>query len=151
MALDAGEPRNRQVTELEGYMRETRAAVNAISGSGNVGVTELEIALAATTLSVGTELDDFSIEVIILTAAAAVVITNIYLGVEGMIKIFVCQDANVSFTDGPKLTGQLYLDQGPLSDFDMGLNDILAIVNVGGDGAAEHGWWQELFRKESVR
>ncbi len=152
MALNANEPVNRTVAELEGYQRETRAAVNAISGSGGVGVTTVELGAGVTSITVGTEIGDASFQVVILTAAAAAILETILGGSNGQVIVFVCLDNNVSFTDGPRLTGQMYLDQLPaLSDFDADVGDVLSLVNVGGDGGATYGYWEELYRKVSVR
>ena len=152
MTLNASEPVNRMVEELEGFMRETRAAVNAISGSGGVGVTTVEITAGATSITVGTEIGNASLQVVIITAAAAATLTHILGGTNGQIIVFICQDAFIRFTDGPKLTGQLFLDQLPaLSTFTCALDDVLVLVNVGGDGGATYGWWEELLRKVSVR
>ncbi len=152
MTIDASEPTGKQVSELESYIRRNAAAINSISGSGNVGVTTVELGAGVTSITVGTEIGDFSLGIVVVTAAAAATIATILGGANGQIVIFVFQDTNVSFTDGPKLTGQIFLDQLPaLSDFDGALDDVLALVNIGGDGGATYGWWEELYRKVSVR
>ena len=54
MTLNVNEPSDQAlVSELPGYIREDRAAINAVSGSGNVGNTELEVTAGATSLTVG--------------------------------------------------------------------------------------------------
>ena len=150
MTLNVNEPTDqRMVSELPGYIRATRSAVNSISvGSGGIESNEVEVAAGATGLTIGTELSDAGIESVILTGEApAIVLATILGGTEGQIKIFVCQDANVSFTDGPKVLGNFYLNQLPaLGDFDGQLDDVFAIMNVGGDGSAVPGYWHEIWR-----
>jgi len=140
------------VSELASYIRETRTAINAIAGSGNVGVTNLDVVAGATSLSVGTELDDFGVEVVIVTGLGLATLASILGGTDGQIKIFIFQDANISLTDGTKASGNFYLNHLPaLSNFDPEQDDIIALVNIGGDGASVYGYWKELFRTLSVK
>ena len=155
MTLNVNEPADsRMVSELPGYIRANRTAINSISvGSGGIESNEVEIAAAAVSLTVGTELSDAGVESVVLSGAGAAVIATILGGVEGQIKIFVFQDANISFTDGTKDSGKLYLNHLPaLSDFDGQQDDVLAIMNVGGDGTVgTPGYWVELWRTVSVK
>ncbi len=153
MSLTANEPTDqRTVSELPAYIRETRVAVNAVSGSGNVGFTTLAVAGGATSLSVGVEIGSYGLEIINCTGVGVATLVTILGGSAGMVKVFILGDANVRFTDGPKLTGQFYLDQLPaLSNFLPQIDDVLAIVNIGGDGAAVYGYWKELYRTISVK
>jgi len=153
MSLDTNEPNDqRAVNELPSYIREDRVEINSISGSGNVGSTELEVTAGATSLSVGTELGSYGLEFIKCTGAGVATLTTILGGTEGMIKVFVFGDANVRLTDGPKLTGQFYLNHLPaLSDFLPQLDDVIALVNIGGDGASVYGYWKELMRQIAVK
>jgi len=141
------------VSEIASYIREDRAAINAISGAGGVGVTELEVPALTTSLTIGTELDDYSIEVVIISGDGASTLDSILGGTQGQIKIFVFQDANIDMTDGTKADGEFYLNHLPaLSDFDPQQDDVLALVNVGGDaGATSDGYWKELYRTISVK
>jgi len=153
MTLNVNEPTDqRMVSELASYIRETRTAINAIAGSGNVGVTNLDVVAGATSLSVGTELDDFGVEVVIVTGLGLATLASILGGTDGQIKIFIFQDANISLTDGTKASGNFYLNHLPaLSNFDPEQDDIIALVNIGGDGASVYGYWKELFRTLSVK
>ena len=154
MTLNVNEPSDtRLVSEIASYIREDRAAINAIVGSDSFGVTELEIAAGATSLSIGTELSSDGIEVVITSGAGLADIATILGGIEGQIKIFIFQDANIDFADGnAKAGGVFYLNHLPAgSDFSPGIDDIIAVVNIGGDGASTYGYWKELFRTLSVK
>lgn len=153
MSLDATKPTDEiTVAELPAYIRACAAAINAISGSGNVGITNLSVTAGMTSLTVGTNVGSYGLEVVIVTGAGVAVLTTILGGTDGQIKIFIFQDANVSITDGAKSVGKFYLNHLPaLSNFAPQQDDVLAIVNVGGDGAAVYGYWKELFRTISVK
>ena len=153
MTLNVNEPTDqRMVQELPSYIREGRVAVNAVSGSGNVGFTTLEVALGATSLSVGSEIGSYGLEFINCTGAGAAALATILGGSAGMVKVFIFGDALVGLVDGPKLTGQFYLDQLPaLSTYTFDIDDVLAMINIGGDGAAVYGYWKELYRTISIR
>ena len=154
MTLDTNKPTDQvDVSELSIYIREDRVAINAVSGAGNVGVTNLEVAAGTTSLAVGTELGTYGYETVIISGAAVVALATILGGTEGQVKIFIFQDTNVHITDGNiKLNGALYLNQLPAGvDFDPQQDDILALVNVGGDGASIYGYWKELYRTLSLK
>jgi len=153
MTLNVNEPTDvRMVNELPAYIREGRVAINAVSGSGNVGVTTLAVTAGATSLSIGSELGSYGLELIVCTGVGVATLTTILGGSNGMVKVFIFGDANVRFTDGPKLTGQFYLNHLPaLSNFLPQIDDVLAIVNIGGDGAAVYGYWKELYRTISLK
>ena len=151
--MDATKPTDtEQVSALPAYIREVRAAVNSISGSGNVGVTNLAIPPGATSLTVGTDIGRDGYEAVIVSAAVAVNISNIYGGTNGQIKVFVFTDNNVGIVDGLALGGALYLNQLPaLSTFNAQTNDVLVLMNIGGDGATNHGYWKEIQRQLAVK
>jgi len=151
--MDATKPTDtEQVSALPTYIREVRAAVNSISGSGNVGVTNLAIPPGATSLTVGTDIGRDGYEAVIVSAAVAVNISNIYGGTNGQIKVFVFTDNNVGIVDGLALGGALYLNQLPaLSTFNAQTNDVLVLMNIGGDGATNHGYWKEIQRQLAVK
>ena len=153
MTLNVNEPTDQVLgSAVPAYIRANRVALNAISGSGNVGVTELEIALGVTSLVIGTDVGSYGYEAIKLSGAAAVTIATMLGGTEGMVKVFIFQDANVDITDGAKADGKFYLNHLPaLTDYAPEQDDVLAVVNVGGDGAAVHGYWKELYRTTSVK
>ena len=155
MTLNVNEPTDvRMVSELPGYIRANRSAINSISvGSGGIESNEVEIAAGAVSMTIGTELSDAGLEMVVLSGAGAAVIATLLGGVEGQLKIFVFQDANISFTDGTKDGGKFYLNHLPaLTDFAGQQDDVLAIMNVGGDGTVgTPGYWVELWRTVSVK
>lgn len=153
MSLDATKPTDQDlVSALAAYIREDRVAINAISGSGNVGVTDLTIAAGTTSLTVGSDLGSYGLEVVKVTGSGVATLATILGGTEGQVKILVFQDGNINITDGAKANGNFYLNHLPaLSDFEPDQDDVLAIVNIGGDGASTYGYWKELFRTISVK
>jgi len=153
MSLDVNKPIDSvAVSELPAYIREGRVAINAVSGSGNVGTTDLEIVAGAVSLTVGSEIGSYGLETIKVTGLGAAVIATILGGTEGQVKVFVFQDANISFTDGAKADGKLYLNQLPaLSNYEPQQDDVIALVNIGGDGALVYGYWKELWRTNSIK
>jgi len=154
MTLDINKPTDQaDVSELPSYIREDRVAINAVSGAGNVGVTNLEVAAGSTSLSVGTELGTYGYETVVISGAAVVTLATILGGTEGQVKVLVFQDTNVHVTDGNvKSGGAFYLNHLPAgADFDPQQDDVLALVNVGGDGGSTPGYWKELYRVLSVK
>ena len=154
MTLDATKPIDQeQVNGIITYIRETRAAVNAIVGSDNFGVVDLEVAAGATSLTIGTELSSDGIELVIISGAGLATLATILGGIEGQIKIFIFQDANIDMTDGNvKVDGEFYLNHLPAGDdYDAQQDDVLILANIGGDGAAVYGYWVELYRVSSMK
>ena len=154
MTLNVNEPSDQTlVSEIAGFIRENREAINAISGSGNVGNTELEVPAGSTSLTVGTDLGTYGLEIVIISGAAAVTLAAILGGTNGQVKILIFQDNNITLTDGAKNNGRFYLNHLPaLTNWNPQQDDILAIANVGGDGgASDHGYWKELYRTISVK
>ena len=140
------------VAELPSYIREDRVAINAVSGAGNVGTTDLTVAAGTTSLVVGTDLGVYGLEIVKITGGAAVTLLTITGGTEGQAKIFIFQDALITLTDGAKADGKFYLNQLPaLSNFSPQQDDVLVLANIGGDGASVHGYWKELYRTISVK
>jgi hypothetical protein len=154
MTLNVNEPSDtRLISELASYIRENRAAISAIVGSDNFGSSTLEVAAGAVSLSVGTELSSDGIETVVISGAGLADIARILGGTDGQIKIFIFQDANIDFVDSiSKANGTFYLNHLPAgSDFSPTQDDIIAIRNIGGDGALTYGYWKELFRTLSVK
>jgi len=154
MSLDPSKPSDQAlVSELAGYIREDRTAINALSGGSSIGFTNLTVAAGTTSLSVGTELGAYGVEVVKVTGSGLSDIATILGGTEGQIKIFIFQDSNVDLVDGNlKSDGKFYLNHLPAgSDFEPALDDVIALVNIGGDGASTYGYWKELFRTLSVK
>jgi hypothetical protein len=154
MTVVATKPDDQELVSMLPYwIRHTRAALNAlIANVSDITVNNLSLTPGDIAIVVGTELTAIGIEVVFIDCLGVSVIEQIRGGSEGQIKIFVFQGNNVGFKDGPKLTGQLYLNQLPaLSTFDAQTDDVIALVNIGGDGAAVYGYWKELWRQVSVK
>ena len=91
--MDATKPTDvEQISAFAAYIREARAAINALSSGSGVGVTALNIAAGTVSLTVGTDIGIFGLELIPMTADAGVSIANIVGGTEGQIKFFVALD-----------------------------------------------------------
>ena len=154
MTLAVNEPSDqRMVSELPSYIREDRVAINALSGGGNVGVTDLSVALGTTSLTIGVDIGVYGLESLITTGLGASTLATISGGTDGQIKVFIFQDSNIEIGDSTSKTGgTFYLNHLPAgSNFAPDQDDILALVNIGGDGATAHGYWKELFRTLSVK
>jgi len=155
MTLDATKPTDQAlVSELAEYIRETREALNSLeSNVSDVVVTNTTISGGTTTLVVGTDLSEAAIEIVLIDSLGASDLAHITNGVEGQIKIFIMQDNDIGFVDGDKVDGDFYLNQLPVgTTFDAKQNDVLALVNIDGDGGATtHGYWKELWRLEAVK
>ena len=154
MTLSINEPNDqRLVNELASYIREDRVAINALSGSGNVGNTDLEVPGGTTILAIGTELGLYGFETIKCTGLGVATLVGISGGLEGQVKVFIFQGTNVRLTDGNIKSGRLfYLNQLPAGgNFNPQQDDIIAFVNIGGDGGSVGGYWKELYRTLSLK
>lgn len=154
MTLNANEPTDqRMVNELPGYIRETRLSLNSVVASGTLVATNLVVGAGATSLTVGSEVSAADIEILIVTGAGLADLETILGGTEGQIKIFIFHDTNVDLVDGnSKADGKFYLNHLPAaSDFDPSIDDIIALVNIDGDGGSTYGYWKELFRTLTVK
>jgi hypothetical protein len=155
MSLDPNKPTDQElVSILPWWIRQLVASINAIETEGHVDIvfTELTVSPGATALVIGTDLSDATKEYIKVSALGAATISQIRGGTEGQTKTFVFQNANLSFLDGPKLTGQLYLNQLPvLSTYNAQQDDVITLINIGGNGSDEYGYWKEISRQLSVK
>jgi hypothetical protein len=154
MALNPNQPTDQvPVSELPSYIRANRAEINSfVSGGSDVTITDLMVSAGDTVLVLGTDLTVIPIEVVKINSLGAATIDQITGGAEGQIKIFIFQGNNLSFRDGPKSNGQLYLNHLPaLSDFSAQQDDVIALINIDGDGSAVDGYWKELYRTLSVK
>jgi hypothetical protein len=139
------------VSELAAFIRETRAAVNAVTTGTGFSTTTLALT-GETSLTVGTELADVGHELIFATSTGASVLATILGGTDGQVKTFIFGDTNIEITDDTADSGQFYLEQVALSNFAPEQHDVLCLINEGGDGGvANHGYWKELYRTVSVR
>jgi len=166
MALDATKPTDQELQSvIPWYIREGRTTINSIltliAGLGlgvgtlpDVGVTNISVLLGTTFLTVGAaaDLGEFGLESVIISGTGAAALTSILLGMNGQVKVFVFQDVNVSFVDSnTKAGGTFYLNQLPLGTFTPAIDDVLAVMNIGGDGVTVSGYWKEIYRTLSVR
>ena len=153
--LDATKPTDVElISALPLYIRENRTSINSLlaGSSGDVGTTDLTIAGGATSLTIGTDLGNFGLDVVTLSGAAAVNISTIYGGTQGQMKVLIFQDNNVSIVDGLAAGGAIYLNQLPaLSTFAAQENDVLTLVNIGGNGSTIHGYWKEVSRQIALK
>ena len=155
MTLNASEPSAvRPVSDLPAYIRETRAAINAVTTGTGFSTTTLTLT-GETSLTVGTELANVGHELIFVTSTGASVLATILGGTNGQVKTFIFGDigaGQVSLTDGILSGGRFHLEQLALSNFVGDQHDILCLINVGGDGGvSDHGYWREVHRTDSIR
>ncbi len=143
MTLDATKPDSTTfLSEFSGYARETREAVNALEVES--GATRTELNVNVSTLAIGTELSVVTIEIITMEGNSA--LATITGGTTGMVKIFNCQSGTMSFVhdESGEIGGVLRLNA--FEDLTTNIGDVIAFINVGGDGASNDGYWQELYR-----
>ena len=154
MTIDATKPIDAVlVSELPAYIRAGRTEMNSISlaGTGAVGGQATDIA-GATSLTIGTELSSEGFETVVLTNSIASTLLTILGGEQGQIKMFVFQDLNTLIEDSnAKANGTFHLNEAPaLGDYTPAVDDVLTVVNIGGDGAGVHGYWREVDRAANV-
>lgn len=155
MTIDATKPTDAVLnSELPAYIRANRAEMNMISlsGTGAVGAQTLDIA-GATTLTIGTELSEEGFETVIISnSGAACALTAFLGGIQGQVKMLVFQDVKIDLTDSnTKANGTFHLNEAPaLGDYSPAVDDVLTLVNIGGDGAGDSGYWREVDRAASV-
>lgn len=146
MTVDATLPSDQSfVADWPTYIRETRTELNSLIAT--LGVAAVTNAVCdSTNLEIGAtaDLSAASIEVVFLTGTGA--LTTITKGVEGMIKIFVCQSADNSFVyDADGIVGGV-LRLNSFESLDVAVGDVIAFVNVYGDGDNNYGYWHEINR-----
>lgn len=154
--LDVTKPTDQEhVAQLPYWIRQTRTTLNAIQAlDSNIEATDVALVAGTTGLIIPTHLTMALIEVITIDATGLCNLATIQNGVHGQIKIFIFGDNNILIVDGIKdASGNFYLNQLPIgSSFDTSIDDVLAVVNINGDGGATtHGYWKELWRQISVK
>ena len=125
----------------------------AYSLATGIGVTNLTVTGGTISLTVGTDLLVASLEIVIVTGGGLSTLATILGGTDGQVKVLIFQDNNVDMTDGLKAGGAFYLNHMPaLTDFTPAVDDVLVLVNIGGDGGlTTHGYWKEVYRTISVK
>jgi len=154
MSLDATKPTDQElVSALPYYIRLHASTINSlIAGITDFTISDLILLSGTTSLVVGNDLSDVAFEIVLIETAGVSNIAQIRGGTSGQIKLFIFQDNSVTFTDGVKSLGALYLNQLPVgSSLVAQQDDVLALINIGGDGASEYGYWKELWRQISVK
>ena len=154
MSLNPNKPADQAlVSEWPAYVRENRVAINALeAGVVDIVFTELTVSAGTTAIVIGTDLSAAIMEFVKINSVGAAGIWQIRGGTEGQVKTFIFQGNNLSFVDGPKSDGKLYLNQLPvLSTFSAQQDDVITLINIGGDGSSEYGYWKELSRQLSVK
>ena len=153
MTLNVNEPIDqRAASELPGYIRENRVEINTLAAGGAVAQTNLTVSAGMVSLAIGTELSAVGLETIFVTGSGVAALATILGGTDGQIKVFIFNDANVDLVDGVKSGGAFYLNHLPaLSNFAPQQGDVIALRNIGGDGASVYGYWKELYRTIAVK
>jgi len=154
MSLDPNKPTDQELVSMWPYwVRKLVSSINNLeAGVVDIVFTDLTILGGATTLVIGTDLSTATKEYIKIDSSGAALINQIEGGAEGQTKTFIFQDNDISFVDGPKDTGQLYLNQLPaLSTFNAQQDDVITLINIGGNGTDEYGYWKEISRQLSVK
>jgi len=153
MTLDASYPKDQtSIDGLPAYIRENRVAINAQEAGEGFGYTAISLN-GETSLTVGSDLEDVGLEIIKVTGTGATTLATILGGTSGQVKIFIFSDSNVDITDGnDKGSGKFFLNHLPAgSNFAAEQDDVLAVVNIGGDGGSTYGYWMELYRTLSLK
>ena len=154
MTLSTSQPTDQELNATwPSWIRALAVAINSVtSADSEIDINSVEIAAGDVSIDVGSELEDIKYEVVLITGAGAATIQQIRLGTEGQIKIFIFLDNNISFTAGAKVSGQLFLNQPLAAVTNFLINDVLVLININGDdGVTTDGYWQELYRKLSIR
>jgi len=152
--MDATKPIDQEMTSaLPAYIREVRAAINVIvAEESDITMTSLLVSAGDNALVIGTDLTAIGIEIVLLSGLGASVIEQIRGGTQGQVKIFIFQGNNVGFKDGLKSDGQLYLNQLPVATIlSAQQDDVVVLVNIGGNGTSIYGYWKEIWRQVSVK
>ncbi len=154
MTLSVNEPTDQRfVSELPSYIREDRIAINSIiSNLEDITITTLSVPGGTTALDIGIDLTNIWLELVLISGIGTSIIEYIRSGTNGQVKIFIFQDSDIILKDGVSSDGKLYLNHLPaLSNYLAQTNDVLALLNIGGDGVSNYGYWKELFRHEAVK
>ena len=154
MTIDATKPTDEAlVSELPGYIREARVEINAVSlsGTGAVGAQTLDIA-GAVTLTIGAELSEEGLETVIISNTVGAVVLTAFLGaIQGQTKTLIFQDLNIDLADSnTKLNGTFHLNMSPVANWSPDIDDVITLVNIGGDGVGDNGYWREVDRAANV-
>ena len=157
MTVDATKPLGTDlVSTLDDYIREGRVEINSLWSAVGSGISAPNYTAISMTASVplvgGTDVDAAGVEVIGLSGTVAVMLSTITACSAGAIKVFVIQNDNVTFeqADGDVTGGTFQMNAPTDVDINVNTGDVIAFVNIGGDGVTADGYWMELWRKLQV-
>lgn len=154
MSIDATKPTDQELVSMLPYwIRRNATAINSIvAGLEEFTLTRLSLTAGTTALVIGVDLTAIALEVILLDSPGLCHLEQIRGGTEGQVKLIIFQGNSVDLIDGPKETGKFYLNQLPVgSTFSAQRDDVIALVNVEGDGGSIYGYWKEVWRQVSVK
>jgi hypothetical protein len=154
MSIDATKPTDQELVSMLPYwIRRNATAINSlIAGISEYTVTRLTLSAGTTALVIGTNLTAIAFEIVLLNSLGTCNIDQIRGGTEGQVKLLVFQCNSISLIDGPKSSGAFYLNQLPVgSSFVAQQDDVIALMNVDGDGTTNYGYWKEIWRQVSVK
>jgi len=146
MTIDATAPLGTAlVSSLDGYIRDDREQINSLWEAvvaANCTETDHEMGAGEFALVIGTDLEDVILEIVNLTAAAAVDLMQITDGSGGMVKVIKAGDGNVTIKHNAS-----YIYLADTTDYTMTAGDILVLINSGGDpDTSVNGVWYEIVR-----
>lgn len=151
MTIDATVPTagTGTVDQLDGYIRENRVQINSLLATVDAQswvltsvVSTYAMTAGQNDLVVGTHVGNVVLELVNLTAGAAEDLQNITGARAGNVKIIRFGDNNITVKHNDskiKLPGS--------TDYSPNANDVLVLVNVGGDGAGVDGIWAQVTRQ----
>ena len=154
MTLNENHPVDQELNSTWPYwIRKLTTEINSvIESDSEITISDLVIATGSVLLDIGAELSSIKHETLLTTGVGAANIAQIRYGTEGQVKVFNFQDNNITFTAGAKTLGGIFLNQPLGSTINFTLSDIIVLQNVGGDGGeSTDGYWEELYRKLSIR
>jgi len=155
MTVDATRPLGTDlVSTLDDYIRENRVEINSIWTAISGGISypnynAVNMAAGSTSLVAGTDIDEAGVEMVGLTADAAVNLTTMTAAKAGAVKYIIALDTDITIIQntGSTTGGTFYLNSPSGVNLEMSTRDVLVVVNIGGDGVAADGYWLELGRK----
>ena len=158
MTIDANQPVDQALNALwPAYIRENRDEINALwaaVGGGGIVVPDyaaVNMAAGQTSLAVDVDLSVGGVEIVGLTADVAVNLPVITGGTAGQLKYIIALDNDVTLIqDTGTAGGTIYMNAPVGVNLNINLRDVLALVNISGDGDTVDGYWLEMYRKLQV-
>jgi len=146
MTIDATKPLATDlVSSLDDYIREDRVQINELWQAivaANATETTHEMGAGEFYLEIGTDLENVILELINLTATAAVNLMQITGGSGGMLKVIRAGDSNVTVNHHSS-----YISLNGAASLSLATGNILVLINKGGDpDSSINGVWYEVCR-----